>query len=139
MKKFILNIHSCDKPSIEIMELVKAVQESEINSEVSILVGEANNITAKLRNCVPGSIEFICRVVNISEVKDIKTCSTGYLDRTQNEGEEPVSTVGVCLFATNINEETFANEKLGNCSMTVEQILERLIHARNFANSINIY
>lgn len=136
MKRLFLNIYKCDNPLIDIHKLIELVNGSPMASDVTINVREADNISLKLRNCVPGSIELVWRMLNLNDV-DASVCSSGYLDRTQKENEQPVSTIGVCLYATNINKDMELSDSSGDCSISVEGVFAGLLHCYNLVNNIN--
>lgn len=136
MKRLFLNIYKCDNPLIDIDKLIELVNGSQMASDVTINVREADNISLKLRNCVPGSIELVWRMLNIDDV-DARNCSSGYLDRTQKENEQPVSTIGVCLYATNINKDMELSDSSGDCSINTKQVFIALLHCYNLVNNIN--
>ena len=136
MKRLFLNIYKCDNPLIDIHKLIELVNGSEMASDVAINVREANNLSLKLRNCGPGSIELVWRMLNLNDV-NASIGSSGYLDRTQKENEQPVSTIGVCLFATNINKDMELSDSSGDCSINTKQIFITLLHCYNLVNNIN--
>lgn len=136
MKKLFLNIYKCDNPLIDIHKLIELVNNSQMASDVAINVREADNVSLKLRNCVPGSIELVWRMLNLNDV-NARNCSSGYLDRTQKENEQPVSTIGVCLYATNINKDMELSDSSGDCNINVAGVLTGLLHCYNLVNNIN--
>ena len=136
MKRLFLNIYKCDNPLIDIHKLIELVNTSQMASDVTIDVREADNISLKLRNCAPGSIELVWRMLNINDVC-ARNCFSGYLDRTQKENEQPVSTVGVCLYATNINKDMELSDSSGDCSIDTKQVFISLLHCYNLINNIN--
>ena len=73
MKKLFLNIYKCDNPLIDIDKLIELVNNSQMASDVTINVREADNVSLKLRNCVPGSIELVWRMLNLNDV-DVSNC-----------------------------------------------------------------
>lgn len=135
MKRFILNIYDCDRPTINVESLIELINKSEVASEVEVLQRVADKLTAKLTDGTPGSIQFIWRVVEVSTI-NTKKCRTGYLNYTVNK-EENFKTAGVCLFATNINSE-IKGDDTGDCSITEEHILNDIIAAINFANDLKL-
>ena len=84
MKKFVLYIGECDKPSIDVDKLINTLKYKGFDKDIEILTIKPTIDTAVINNLMSGSIMLVYFLDDVEYIQ-ISTHCTGFLHQYNNE------------------------------------------------------